>query len=145
MNSSSLTPEQLRTIKSLSRCTEEERQAFLDFVERVPCAKGFLLIQEGDEGDCMYFIVEGQMRVFTRKKNGQEQTLKMLGAGDAFGDVALFHGSPRMASVDAAADSQLLKLTSDGLEKLRTQQPGIAAEFLHSLATALTQMYRDFH
>ena len=92
MDSSSIKPEQLRTIKSLSRCTEEERMAFLEFVELVPCAKGVLLIQEGDEGDCMYFIVAGEMRVFTRKKNGQELTLKMLGAGDAFGDVALFHG-----------------------------------------------------
>ena len=145
MDSSSIKPEQLRTIKSLSRCTEEERMAFLEFVELVPCAKGVLLIQEGDEGDCMYFIVAGEMRVFTRKKNGQELTLKMLGAGDAFGDVALFHGSPRMASVDASSDSQLLKLTSDGLDKLRVQQPGIAAEFLHSLATSLSQMYRDFH
>ena len=91
----------------------------------------------------MYFILEGQMRVFRRKK-GKAATLKLLEAGDAFGDIALFHQTPRMAGVDAARDSQLLKLRAGGLEKLTAANPGLSAKFLHSLATSLSQMYQDF-
>jgi CRP-like cAMP-binding protein len=144
MNPSSIKPEQLRILKSLNRFNDEERMAFLDFVEPVSCGQNVVLFEEGDTGDCMYLIREGQMRVFTRKK-GQAVTLKLLEAGDAFGDIALFHHTPRLASVDAVRDSQLLKLTTAGLEKLTAKHPGLSAKFLHSLAVSLTQMYRDFH
>ena len=84
------------------------------------------------------------MRVFTRKK-GQVVTLKILDAGDAFGDIALFNNTPRMASVDAVRDSQLLKLTAGGLEQLTAKHPDLSTEFMRALATSLSQMYADFH
>ena len=144
MNSSSTKPEQLRIMKCLSRFQDEERPVLLEFVEPVSCGQNTVLFEEGDTGDCMYLILEGQMRVFTRKK-GQAVTLKLLEAGDAFGDIALFHHTPRLASVDAVRDSKLLKLTAAGLEKLTASHPGLSAKFLHSLAVSLSQMYRDFH
>lgn len=144
MNSANIPPEQLRILKCLSRVNDEERAAFLEFVEPTTCAAKTVLFEEGSVGDCMYLILAGQMRVFTRKK-GQVVTLKLLDAGDAFGDIALFHGTPRLASVEAVSDSQLLKLDAKGLEKLTAKYPALSAAFLHSLATSLSQMYRDFH
>ena len=116
---------------------------FLEFVEPVACGQNTVLFEEGDTGDCMYLILEGQMRVFHRKK-GQVVPLRLLESGDSFGDIALFHRTPRLASVEATCDSQLLKLTADGLKKLTAKHPELAAKFLHSLAVSLTQMYRDF-
>lgn len=116
---------------------------FLAFVEPVTCGHNTVLFEEGDTGDCMYLILEGQMRVFHRKK-GQTVPLRLLESGDSFGDIALFHRTPRLAGVEAVRDSQLLKLTSEGLEKLTAKHPDLAAKFLHSLAMSLTQMYRDF-
>ena len=85
---------QLRVLKCLSRLQDEERLSLLDFAEPVTCGQGMVLFEEGDAGDCMYLILEVQMRVFTQKK-GQAVTLKLLEAGDAFGDIALFHHTPR--------------------------------------------------
>jgi CRP-like cAMP-binding protein len=137
--------EELRPLKCLSRFTDEERLRFVGFTEAASCARDTVLFEEGDHGDCMYLILAGQMRVFRRKKGGQIEPLKVLGPGDAFGDIALFHGTPRTASVDALDNTRMLKLTAAGLEKLTAQEPAMSADFLHSLATALTQMYRDFH
>jgi CRP-like cAMP-binding protein len=144
MNSSSIKPEQLRTIKSLNGFEDEERLRLLEFLEPVRCDQNTVLLEEGEPGDCMYFILEGQMRVFHRKKN-QNVTVKSLEAGDAFGDIALFNGTPRLASVDAVCDSQLLKLSAAGLAKLAGKHPDLSAKFLRSIAISLSQMYRDFH
>jgi CRP-like cAMP-binding protein len=130
-------------IRCLNRFQDEERLKFLEFAEPVTCGQNRVLFEEGDTGDCMYLILEGQMRVFSRKK-GQLVTLRLLEAGDGFGDIALFHHTPRLASVDAVCDSQLLKLTADGLEKLTAKHPDLASKFLHSLAMALSQTYQDF-
>ncbi len=145
MNPNTVPIEELRPMKCLSRFTDEERLRFVEFTEPATCAKDTVLFEEGDQGDCMYLILAGQMRVFRRKKGGPVEPLKLLGPGDAFGDIALFHGTPRTAGVDALSDSRMLKLTANGLEELTAKEPAISADFLHSLATALTQMYRDFH
>lgn len=144
MSASETKPEQLRLIKCLSRFNDEELKAFLEFVELAACGENVVLFEQGDIGDCMYFIAEGQLRVFTRKK-GNTVTLKVLEAGDAFGDIALFNQTPRLAGVEALRDSRLLRLTAANLEKLAAKNPGLSAKFLQCLAISQAQMYRDFH
>ncbi len=143
MNTLSISAEQLASVKCLARLQPAEKLTLLELLEPVECAQGSVLFEEGDTGDCMYLIVEGKVRVFTRKR-GESVTLKVLDTGEAFGDIALFHHTPRLASVEALADTQLLKLSATSLERLTANHPSISAKFLHSLAVSLSQMYRDF-
>lgn len=143
MSASGIKPEQLRHVKSLCHLSDEERRAFLEFVQPASCPQNTVLFEEGAKGDCMYFILDGQMRVFTRKKE-KVVPLKVLEAGDAFGDIALFNGTPRLASVDALRDSQLLQLTASGLQQMTAKHPQLSNALLRSLATSLSHMYRDF-
>jgi len=56
------------------------------------------IITQGDEGDCLYVIDSGVLECF--KKIGEEEKLvATLGAGDAFGELALLYNCPRAASV----------------------------------------------
>lgn len=143
MNTLSISADQLHSIKCLSRLQPAEKLRLLEFLEPEDCAEGEVLFEQGDAGDYMYLILDGKVRVFTRK-NGTKVTLKVLETGDAFGDIALFHHTPRLASVEAITNSQLLKLSSAGLERLTASHPGISAKFLHALAVSLTHMYSDF-
>lgn len=143
MNASDIKPEPLRIMKCLDRFQDAERLAFLEFVELVSCPQGKVLFEEGDAGDSMYLILEGEMRVFRRSK-GQIEALKRLGPGEAFGDIALFNQTPRLAGIDASKDSRLLKLTAGQLEKFTAKHPDLSAKFLSSLTALLTQMYSDF-
>ena len=141
MDKSSISVAQLRNVKSLARLTDAELGEFLNYVELVPWPQQKVLFEEGQEGDCLYLILQGQMRAFSRKKHGEAVTMKMLGAGDVFGDIAVFHGTTRKASVEAVQDSQLLTLTAASLGKLQTEQAALSAQFLQSLAQSLRQMY----
>lgn len=143
MNASEIKPEQLRIMKCLDRFQEADRQAFLPFLELVNCPQGTVLFEEGDAGDSMFLILEGEMRVFRRHKS-QVEGLKRLVPGEAFGDIALFNQTPRLAGIDAAKDSRLLKLTAAQLEKFTAKHPDLSGKFLSSLTALLTQMYSDF-
>lgn len=62
--------------------------------------EGARLIEQGDDGDCLYVVEEGQMNCF-KKIDGEEKLVKECKAGDAFGELALLYNCPRAASVAA--------------------------------------------
>jgi hypothetical protein len=71
MEKSSIALAQLRNVKSLARLNDSQLVEFLKFVELVPWPQQTILFEEGQPGDCMYFILQGQMRIFSRKSNGE--------------------------------------------------------------------------
>ena len=140
---SNLKPGHLRRIKSLALLNDEQLAAFLDCVEVVTCGFSETLFREGQPGDSMFLILEGEMRVYTKQKNGEILFLRMLGVGDAFGEVALLNQAARSASVEAVRESVLIKITSASLQKLVSEQPAVAARFLLHLAKTVGHQLSD--
>jgi CRP-like cAMP-binding protein len=143
MNKSTLKPGQLRRIKSLALLSDEQLTAFLDFVEILTCPQSGTLFQEGQPGDSMFLILDGQMRVYSRTRTEEMHFLRMLEAGDAFGEVALLNHAPRSASVEAVRETVLIKMTSDALQKLVSEHPALAAQFLYHLARSFGRILGD--
>jgi CRP-like cAMP-binding protein len=143
MNKTTLKPGHLRRIKSLALLNEEQLTAFLDFVEIVTCPHSGTLFKEGQPGDSMFLILDGQMRVYTKTRKGEILFLRMLDAGDAFGEVALLNQAPRSASVEAVRESVLIKITSVALQKLLSEHPALAAQFLYHLAKSIGRQLGD--
>lgn len=77
--------------------------------ERRPCARGEVVIREGDEGDYYYVIESGRFQV-SRTVGGAEVVLAELKTGDAFGEEALVSEAKRNATVTALIDARLLRL-----------------------------------
>jgi len=143
MDKSNLKPGHLRRIKSLALLSDEQLAAFLNYVDVVTCTFSETLFREGQPGDSMFMILEGQMRVYTTTKGGEILFLRMLNAGDAFGEVALLNQAARSASVEAVQESVLIKMTSASLQKLVSEQPALAAPFLHHLAKTVGRQLGD--
>ena len=143
MNNPTLKPGHLRRIKSLAMLTDEQLAALACHVEVVNCTQADVLFREGEPGDSMFMILEGQMRVFTKQKSGEVLFLRLLEAGELFGEVALLAKTPRSASIEAAKSSTLIKLTSAGLQNFIAAQPAAAAQFLYHLARALGRQLND--
>jgi CRP/FNR family cyclic AMP-dependent transcriptional regulator len=70
--------------------------------------KGTMLFQQGDEGDALYGVVDGLIRICIAGESGKELTLGLMETGDIFGEIALLDGLPRSADAYAAEDSTLL-------------------------------------
>ena len=67
-------------------------------------AKGNLLFHQGEEGDALYGVAEGLIRIWVSGDGGKELTLQLLEPGDVFGEIALLDGLPRSASAEAVDD-----------------------------------------
>ncbi len=78
---------------------------------------GVLLLRKGDPGDCMYFIVEGEVEVAV------EPMPVRLGEGAFLGEMALVTGEPRSASVTTRRATQLLTLDIADFRALAGRHP----------------------
>jgi serine/threonine-protein kinase len=72
------------------------------------------VMREGDEGDTAYVVRTGSLRV-TKGTGEQCRTLRRLGPGDCFGELAVFQSAPRTATVTAVEDCELLLVTREAL------------------------------
>ena len=91
----------------------------------------------------MFLILEGQCRVYLGLKRGEPLFLRLLEAGDAFGEIALLNQGVRTAGVETTRASLLLKVSASSLEKLVSEQPALAAQFLYHLSRSLGRQLSD--
>lgn len=66
------------------------------------------LFSRGDEGDALYAVVEGLVRIWVGSDTGKELTFSIMEPGDVFGEIALLDGLPRTANATAQEASLLL-------------------------------------
>jgi CRP/FNR family cyclic AMP-dependent transcriptional regulator len=72
--------------------------------------KNTVILNEGEPGDSLFVLLEGQVKVFATDENGREITYGTIQAGDYFGEMSL-DGGPRSASV-MTLDASLCSLVS---------------------------------
>ena len=67
---------------------------------------GQVIFREGEEGDCAYFIHEGEFAVMT-EENGTEKVIARLSSGQYFGEMALISNATRNATVRAVTPAKV--------------------------------------
>jgi hypothetical protein len=134
-------PRALRRVKILAGMSDEQLQRFADFMEVEQAPQWSVIVTQGDCGDTMYLILQGELRVRINVA-GKETTLATLSVGDFFGDISLFDQGPRSADVVANVDSTLLKISSNAIEQLAKEAPGIATPFLLAIGKTLSARIR---
>ncbi len=72
---------------------------------------GDVIIKEGDQGAGVFVVTSGKVEVVRAASGGKLQVLNTLGPGDFFGEMALFEGFPRSATVRCLEDTELLAMT----------------------------------
>ena len=134
-------PRALRRIKILGGMTDEQLQRFADFMEIEKVPQWAVIVKQGDPGDTMYLILQGELRV-RMNDLGKETILATLGPGEFFGDISLFDHGPRSADVVANADSLVLKISSSSIEQLSKAAPELATPFLRNIGQTLSARIR---
>src|SRR5437773_8759225 len=84
---------------------------------------GESIFREGDSGDTCYVVRSGRVRVTRRHSDGRVLTLAELGSGQMFGELAMFDGETRSASVEAIEDTRALALLAGDLRRLLLNPP----------------------
>ena len=97
---------------------------------------GDSLFKQGDSGDALYVIVEGEADVLVDTPGGQI-TVATMGKNDFVGDIAVLCDVPRTATVTATSQLTTLRITKDLFFQLVCQFPQIAIEIMRVLAHRL--------
>jgi hypothetical protein len=134
-------PGSLRRVKIFADLSDEQLEQLIQFMEVVTVRQATELAKQGQAGDAMYLVLEGELRV-RMMISGKETTLVTLGAGDFFGEASLFDHGPRSADVLANHDSVLLKISATSFEKLVADVPTLAAPLLFAIGKTLTARIR---
>ena len=99
--------------------------------------KGQVLFKEGQEGDRLYVIVQGKIKLGTTSNDGRENLLSILGPGEMFGELSLFDPEPRASTATAVTDARLVSLAHSAVIGLVTTNPQTSLELLRRLAQRL--------
>jgi len=99
--------------------------------------KGAMIFSQGDEGDALYGVAAGRVRIFTADEKGHEVSLNVLGPGDTFGEIALLDGLPRTASAVTIDDSKLIIIPRPQFMSYLERDPGLSMHLMKLLCERL--------
>ena len=99
--------------------------------------RGDVLFHEGDQGDRLYVIGEGKIKLGRRSSDGRENLVAILGPGEMFGELSLFDPGPRTMTATAVAETQLMGIGHEDLSGLLAGRPEVAKVLLAALAKRL--------
>ncbi len=118
----------------------------LEAIARVTITRSYdkdqVIILAEEEGDAMFIIAHGQVKVSIVSEDGREVILSMLGEGAVFGELALLDGKPRSANVVATQDTELYMVRRADFLQLIYKVPQIAVGLLAELAARLRKTDR---
>ncbi len=86
---------------------------------------GEILVSEGEPGNCLFVLASGSVRVYARDEEGRNHQIRVLEPPQFFGEVSLFDGTPRTATVVAATPCELLRLDRATLAMIGTKHPDL--------------------
>ena len=102
--------------------------------------KGHLVFSQGDPGDALFVLTEGVVKVLITAESGDQMVLTTLSPPATFGELALFDGGPRSASVEVVEPSRLLVIDRRSWDELIEDSPSFMHGLAHSLAALLRRL-----
>ncbi len=103
------------TFPLLGDMSPEEQQAFLRTLVHTRHPQEEVLFREGDPGDYMLLILEGNLRLTRLTPSAEEVRLADLGPGDVVGEMAVLSPAPRSATATCTVDTTVAWLSRDNL------------------------------
>jgi CRP/FNR family transcriptional regulator len=100
---------------------------------------GEVVFKEGDEGSTCYIVRSGRARAVREHPDGRSITLAHFAPGDIFGEMAMFDGERRSATVETTEGTEAIAILSADMHRLLRAHPDISVK----LIAALGQRLRD--
>lgn len=93
--------------------------------EKMDYRKRDIILEEDDEGQDVYLILQGEVQVRSKVAGGDKLSsgLARLGENDFFGELAMFDGERRSAEVIALTDCEIIKIDGPNLIRFMDENP----------------------
>ncbi|HAP43448.1 MAG: hypothetical protein A2087_02005 [Spirochaetes bacterium GWD1_61_31] len=119
--------ERLATVDILRALPAGQVQAIVPRIKRRSFAAGRPVFSQGGEGDAMYIIDSGLVRIEYSDETGGRRLVAELGAGQTFGEMALIWNAPRTADAIPAEDTKVFEIQRDDFVALTESSPELKA------------------
>lgn len=100
---------------------------------------GQTIFAQGDPGDRVYLIIEGKVKIGLRGPAGRTSVRAIIGAGDIFGELAVFDPGPRACTATAITDVRTMWLARATLRTWMAHHPAVAEQLLQALTRRLQE------
>jgi CRP-like cAMP-binding protein len=130
---------QLKKIDWFDELPDEMLAALAKKVRKCHLSKDEILFNKGDEGNSLFAILSGKVKIFTQDNQGHEVALNHVGAGEIIGEMALLDYEPRSAGVVALEKTSALELSREDFMAILKGQPDLALSVIRNLSSRLRQ------
>ena len=118
--------------------SESEVQSIVNATTEKMFSSGDVLCHQGENGQSMYFILNGRVQISVKKPNeSQPVVLNTLGPGQHFGEMSMLNRSPRTATATAIMETEVARLDHDHFQQLVSSIPGFTANLSRTLGVWL--------
>ena len=100
-------------------------------------APGEAIVRMGEPGSTLYVIRSGRVNVVREQTSGTSVVLAMFGPGEFFGELSIFDGERRSASVIAVEQTETVALGRFDVVRVVTHNPQVGLSLLKSLSARL--------
>lgn len=101
---------------------------------------GEVIICEGEEGNCMYVIQEGEVEVIILGENEKEIRLAVRRQGDFFGEMAIFDRDVRSATVRALGEARVLTVDKKNFMRRVHEDPSLAFRLVETMSRRIREL-----
>jgi CRP/FNR family cyclic AMP-dependent transcriptional regulator len=129
----------LRKVPLFSDLPDEDLEKLALVAVKKTYPKDNVIFFEQDEGDSLFIISRGSVKVAKISDEGKEVILAILGPGEFFGDMSLLDGQPRSATVIAVEETEVSSIRRQEFLNLIKDSPHMSVKLL----AVLSQRLRD--
>lgn len=138
--SSVVMPHDILRIPLFNSLTRLELSRLIPHFSLLEFSSGEVIVHQGDQGDCLYLIASGSVRVARHTADGTAVDVAILKQGECFGELALLTGETRTADVVAVDDqTTVFRLSRERFNGLLKQHNALALKIASILAKRISR------
>lgn len=128
---------QLKNIDWFDELSDDMLAGLAQKILKRTLEKDEVLFQKGDEGNSLFIINSGWVKVIARDTQGSDVVLNQVGAGEIIGEMALLDNEPRSAGVVALEKTEVLELKRVDFMEILKQQPDLALSVIRNFSSRM--------
>ena len=129
----------LREVPLFAELSPDDLKEIADVAREQLYPDDAVLFREGEEGDELYVLASGQVRV-TKGSNGTEKIVARRGVGEFLGEMAIFESARRSATVRAEGEVRALVIDANAFKSILRDRPEVSLTVLRVLSRRLREM-----
>lgn len=128
----------LRRVEIFQSLSEEEAHQLAARLKKESFAPGEIVLRQGDDGDSLYILRRGRVRILLSGESGLSEQVASLSAGDFFGEMSLLTGEKRTATAIAIEQADCYSVAKADLNALLNERPALASDISAVLVSRQT-------